>query len=195
MCGRLLWAVARLGTKERVGNESEKQRDKRVKRMTGRFKRKLERLKNGFTCRDREDISGVLATCSGPEVMFCCALPYAPKKDWSSQGALCKWLCDSCDIFDYNEEVECDLRGSVSLVETHATISCGEIESNASAVKQMELRSKLVEFVLQCVFGHRFDKIMKKGHLFILEMTNEDQRRAAALGDGGELSIFVYHTH
>ena len=198
-CGMLLGAVAKLGTKDFVGEqETEKQRDKRVKMMTGRFKRKLERLKNGFTCRAKEDISDALATCSGPGIMFCCALAYAPKKDWRNEDALCKWISDTCDIFDYNEEVECDLRGSVSLVEKHATISCGEIKSNASAygeaVKQMELRSKLVEFVLQCIFDHRFEKITKKGHLFVLEMIDEDQRRAAALDDGGELSIFVHHT-
>ncbi len=133
-CGMLLGAVAKLGTKDFVEEqETEKQRDKRVKMMTGRFKRKLERLKNGFTCRAKEDISDALATCSGPGIMFCCALAYAPKKDWKNEDALCKWISDTCDTFAYNEEAECAPRRPVSLIQTHALISCPHIHSHVSA--------------------------------------------------------------
>jgi hypothetical protein len=94
---------------------------------------------------------------------------------WGDEYSLRKWIVDDCDIFEYNEEVECDIRGSVMLIDKYATISCGEIKSSiasySTAVKQMELRAKLIEFILHCVFGSDcFDIITKKGHLFVLQM-------------------------
>jgi hypothetical protein len=195
ICGKLLGAVSKLGANVIIGEESQEHKDKRVKSMTGRFKRKLERIK-------RASHKNGLIDCSGPGIMFCCALSKAPKEDWGNeQNQLQYWIrSENFDIFDYNEEVECDIRGSVALVGSHATISCGEIKSTfhreayASAVAQLQLRSNLVEFVLRQIFGKRFTtNTIKKGHLFVLE-ANEDHQNFSHEVEG-DLWVFVHHVH
>jgi hypothetical protein len=79
--GRLLGAVSLLGIGNIVDEESEEQKNKRVKMMTGRFKSKLERIKIA------SDTNG-LVNCSGPGTMFCCALSCAPRESWGSQNDL-----------------------------------------------------------------------------------------------------------
>jgi hypothetical protein len=202
VCGLLLSAVKGLGGGKNargedlvvVVGESEEQKQQRISAMTGTFKQKLERIKRAT------DKNG-LVDCSGPGIMFCCALTKAPKEDWGSESRLKAWI-DHTDLnFEhYRQEVECDIRGSVSLVGSHATISCGEIktaftrEAYASAVAQLQLRSSLVEFVLRQIFGDRFiTNTIKKGHLFVLE-ANEDHQNFSH-EEQGDLSVFVHRVH
>lgn len=192
--GKLLGAVSKFGADFIVGEESKEHKDERVRSMTGRFKRKLERIKRA------SDKNG-LTDCSGPGIMFCCALSRAPKEDWGNEQNLQAWICrDEFDVFDSIEEVECDIRGSVSLVGAHATISCGEIKSTLtrkaykSAVAQLQLRSSLIEFVLRQIFGERFIMhTIKKGHLFVLEADDDHQNFCHR--EEGDLSVFVHRVH
>jgi len=183
ICGVMLGAVSKFGTESLVGDENEDQKDKRVKLTTGRFKSKLERLKKGF------GPDGNLEECSGPGIMICAALSMMPEGATESE-----WIENNCEIVDWKQEVECDIRGSVMLVEDHATISCGEIKSSiggySDAVKQMELRANLVEFVLQIVFDNRFTHIVKKGHLFVLESDKNGQIQHEKRDSG--LSVFLH---
>jgi hypothetical protein len=202
VCGLLLSAVKGMGGgKDARGKdlvvvvgESKEQKQQRISAMTGTFKQKLERIKIAT------DNNG-LVDCSGPGIMFCCALTKAPKEDWGIESRLKAWI-DGTDLnFEhYRQEVECDIRGSVSLVGSHATISCGEIkttftcEAYASAVAQLQLRSSLVEFVLRQIFGERFImNTIKKGHLFVLE-ANEDHQNFSHKEEGN-LSVFVHRVH
>jgi hypothetical protein len=196
ICGLLIDAVKKMSTETLIGDEDEDKKGKRVK-SAGRFKRKLERIKATFLGKNG------LTSCSGPGIMFCCAVSCAPKMIWGDENSLRKWIEDVCDIFEYSEEVECDVRGSVMLIGKYATISCGEIKSSiatySTAVKQMELRAKLIEFILHCVFGSdSFDTVTKKGHLFVLEAEEDDQRMAArSIGTeaNNELSVFVHRIY
>jgi hypothetical protein len=179
ICGLMIGAVSKFGTKSKVGDENEDQKDKRVKLTTGRFKSKLERLKKGFGS-DRD-----LEECSGPGIMICAALSMMPNGATESE---------LIEIVDWKQEIEFDIRGSVMLVEDHATISCGEIKSSiggySDAVKQMELRANLIEFVLQIVFDNRFTHIVKKGHLFVLETDKNGQIQHEKKDSG--LSVFLH---
>jgi hypothetical protein len=189
ICGLLIEAVKALGTENQVGSETLEEKDKRVKTTTGTFKRKLNRLKAGFT-------EGGLATCAGPGVMICCALSGAPKGLWEKEQDLCNWIAKNSDIHDWMEEVECDLRGSVMLAGANATISSGEIKSSmhgyGEAAKQMKLRVGLIEFVLQLVFENRFTNVTKKGHLFVLDRSDENDQQTRTTQDSGEISIFLH---
>jgi hypothetical protein len=134
--------------------------------MTGRFKRKLERINRGFGA------NGSLDSCRGPGILFCCAA-----SDKKNGRTLEDWIEKGCDIDDYNEEVECDVRGSVALVADHATIACGEIKSSIrafpDAVKQIELRVNLIAFVLHIVFkSGRFEHVIRKG-IFLFSMARK----------------------
>lgn len=85
ICGMLLGAVSELGANVIIGEESKEQKDERVKSMTGRFKRKLERMK-------RDSGENGLIDCSGPGIMFCCALSKAPKENWGNEQNLQAWI-------------------------------------------------------------------------------------------------------
>jgi hypothetical protein len=72
--------------------------DQTLKKTTGTFKRKLERIKRAFG----EDSS--LSSCDGMGILFCCAASDYPKGDERTRP---DWIEQECDIFEYNEEVEC----------------------------------------------------------------------------------------
>jgi hypothetical protein len=186
ICGLMLEVVKGFGTKDQGGNETEEDRDKRIKETTGKFKRTLERLKKGFD-------EGGLEDCDGSGIMICLELSMVPKAHrvplkWE------QWIEEHSDIRNWNEEVECDIRGSVMLVGGHALISVGEIKTSIKyrhdAVVQMTQRGNLIEFVLQNIFDCRFDHVVKKGHLFVLESSKNNQTGHQQTED--DLSVFVH---
>lgn len=191
ICGKMIGAVAVLGTATLVGEETVEEKDERIKMTTGKFKRKLERLKVGFSSAGTSGYTN----CSGPGIMICCELSRAPK-ECHEEDDICKWIVSSSKIHDWNEEVECDVCGSVVLIEPHATLSSGEIKCSMTeygeAVRQIQLRLGLVEFILQVLFGDRFHDIIKKGHIFVLDKVEKDQRNGPADKEG--VSIFLHST-
>ena len=121
-------------------------RKKRAKIMKGRFKRKLERLKFS-TAQENENENGLLS-CKSPGVLLLSALASADKKIWGDTEKCKWWIENNCNIFDFKEEMECDLTPSVSVVGDHATISVGEIKNSiheySHAKKQMVYQVRLL---------------------------------------------------
>jgi hypothetical protein len=192
ICGKMLGIVKQLGDVSRIGEEKEEDKEKRVKMTTGIFKRKLERLKNGFTNEVNGDDVINFTNFKGPGIMICCEFSQIPNQSQPSPSEI-------RHISKWKEEVECDIRGSVTLIGESATISTGEIKSSAteyaSAVTQISLRVALIEYILQLVLEKegkkRFTSVIKKGHVFVLEKDDSDQR-----GDreAGGVSIFYHST-
>jgi len=239
ICGKMIKIVLQLGNTSRIGGETEEQMNERIKMATGRFQRKLNRLKFGFktdtekkeqnklatefiqrkleTDEDNEDKKKniVLATarfqeledfdnlinyanCSGPGIMICCELSQIMDQGQPSVEKI-------RDISEWKEEVECDIRGSVSLIDKHATISTGEIKTSAKeykkATKQIELRVALIEYILQLALEEegnnkeekRFTNVIKKGHVFVLGKDNSNQR-GVARESSRNVSMFYHNT-
>jgi hypothetical protein len=201
-CGKLLEAVKILGNETKAyDDESNESREKRIKMMTGTFKNKLERIKKAFVDSGNEGLS----SCSGPGILLCCGVTQysnivcSPEGDDAQDVSLLKeWIEEKCNIFDFKEEIECDIRGTVTLVDDHATITCGEIKSSindyGAAVKQINLRINVTKFVLDRVFQGRFKQTIRKGHLFVLECGKDAQQKEPTVGKHGA-SIFVHELH
>jgi len=198
ICGKMLGIVRKLGNVSRIGEEKEEDKEKRVKMTTGTFKRKLERLKVGFANGVDGDNVINFTNCSGPGIMICCELSHIPNQSQPSTSNI-------RHISKWKEEVECDIRGSVTLIGKSATISTGEIKSSpteyASAVTQISLRVALIEYILQRAFEKeennveekdRFTSVIKKGHVFVLEKDDSDQRGDRV--EAGDVSIFYHGT-
>jgi hypothetical protein len=192
ICGKLIGLVAKFGKDSRVGEETEMKKKERVKMTTGTFKRKLERLQVGFTC----DGTTGYKNCSGPGIMICCELSEAPRVEIGDTDLVRDWIQSESKIENWNEEVECDVRGSVVLIRTHATLSTGEIKCSmtdyAKAKEQMKCRLDLIEFILQLVLDNRFEEVVKKGHFFVLDVIERDQRNDPTSKNG--VSIFLHST-
>jgi len=190
-CGKLLGLVQVLSVPVlSVSNETEGDAAARSKKMQKAFKKKLERIKKG--CAANVDN---LADCGGPGILFACALTKCSAEDLESTK---EWIEKHCNIFDFNEEVECDMRGKVALVDHAAIIEAAEIKSSFTemdkAKKQLELRVSLVKFALDHVFEKgRFQNVITKGHLFVLEPGDKQQTKNCTVENG--MSLFVYTIH
>ena len=182
------------GELKRLESELETDEDNEDKKMaiasaTARFQCKLEFFDNQIDLID-------YTNCSGPGIMICCELSQISNQVQPSAENI-------RDISEWKEEVECDIRGSVSLIGKHATISTGEIKTSAKeynkARQQIELRVALIEYILQLALEKegnneekkRFTNVIKKGHVFVLEKDESNQRGMAR--EFGDVSMF-YHT-
>lgn len=161
---------------------------RRAKILKGRFQRKLKRLK--ATVENKN-----LDACNSAGIMLLSALAEAGEDIW--KGAVNdrrKWIKDECNVFDFKEEVECDLMPSISVVEKHATITVGEIKTGIaqykSAKNQMLYTANLLHLALWFVIGGPFNSVVNKGHLYVLDAANDDQRFDGEI-DGG-ISVFVH---
>jgi len=158
ICGKMLGIVKQLGNVTLFEEQKEEDKEKRVKMTTGRFKRKLERLKVGFANGDGDNVIN-FTNCSGPGIMICCELAQIPKskpiqtEDVANENeAKSNNKTDQIDqkptptqstkdseanpqirdISEWREEVECDIRRSVILIGESAFIWIGEIKSSST---------------------------------------------------------------
>jgi hypothetical protein len=114
----------------------------------------------------------------------------------AQQGWPEKWIEEDCNIFDYKQELECDLQGSVQLIGKHAIITRGEIKSSTSEYKkarmQMWEQALLIEFVLERMFGEgKFTDVIKKGYLFVLGVEDDDDDQREKTVSLKTVSLFV----
>ena len=192
ICGITICTVKKLSETTLVGENTESPAlQARAKLMNARFKRKLDRMKKAFE--GKHD----LATCESAGIMLLSFLSHAGKEVWKGgETGLRTWVrSGSEDIFDFKEEIECDLMPLVSVVSQHATLMVGEIKSTiddyGKACKQMLYEAKLLELGLFFLVQDNFASIVKKGHLFVLEARKNDQRLEPKLQEN-DLSVFVH---
>ena len=181
-CGRLLGALQKLGNRlvfEGETIESREHIEKRLVKMSmGNCYKKVERIKRAF-----KDGKEDLLSDDGPGILLCCAVVQykATKKsgNFKKIDLLKNWIAKKSDIRYTNEEVEFDARGNVTLSKNNATIVTGEIKSSgkrsSEGAHQIIFRINLVVFFLDTVFQKRIKKIVRKGHLFLLEDDNDSQ--------------------
>jgi len=195
----------------KFGFKTDEKKKKQNKLATEFIQRKLEtdegnedKKKNIVLATARfqelEDFGNLInyANCSGPGIMICCELSQITDQGQPSAENI-------LDISEWKEEVECDIRGSVSLIDIHATISTGEIKTSAKeykkATKQIELRVALIEYILQLALEKegnnkekkRFTNVIKKGHVFVLVKDNSIQR-GVARESSQNVSMFYHNT-
>jgi len=175
-------------TKPQKGEEPKSEAvSDRKKILNSRFKRKLERLKTAT--QDNLD------SCNSAGILLLSALADGGEKVWNySEEGQRKWIEENCNVFDYKEEIECDLTPSVSMVEKHATIMVGEVKTSieryTEAKAGMIYMAKLLHLGLWVVIGGPFKSVVKRGHIFVLETDADDQRLSGELDQG--ISIFVH---
>jgi len=197
----------------KFGFETDKEKKKQNKLVTETFKRELklatdedneDKIKSIVLATTRfqklEDSDDLIkyANCYGPGIMICCELSQIENQVQPSAENI-------RDIREWKEEVECDIRGSVSLIDNYATISTGEIKTSAKeynkATKQIELRVALIEYILQLALEKegnnkekkRFTNVIKKGHVFVLGKDKSNQRRVAR-ESSRNVSMFYHNT-
>jgi len=161
----------------------------REKILISRFKRKLERLKTATQDKNNLD------SCDSAGILLLSALADGGEDVWNySVEGQRKWIEENCNVFDYKEEIECDLTPSVSVVEKHATIVVGEIKKSiqrySEAKAGMIYMAKLLHLGLWVVIGGPLESVVKSGHIFVLEADADDQRLSGKLDKG--ISIFVH---
>ena len=195
-CGIVLGSVNALSTVE-IDGESKADKVARDEKMNKRFKLKLERIKKSL-----KGGKHGLATCEGAGILLCNALAPAGRAVWkggetSTSDWIRRELTGETSIFESKQEMECDCCPSVEIVAGHSTLIAGEIKTNidarGDATKQMREQVQLLEFGLWSIFGDtiKADKIVKKGHLFVLEAKDNHQGLKYTVEEDG-ISIFVY---
>jgi len=193
-CGIVLGSVKELSTVQ-IDGESKTDQFAREKKMNKRFKRKLERIQKSL----KDDGERGLATCEGAGILMCNALAAAGRAVWEEGGETSPsdWIRKQC-IFDFKEEIECDLRPSVEIVSDFVTLMVGEIKASIKYLKaakcQMIEQIRLLEFGLWCIFGNELEtkSIVKKGQFFVLEAEADHQSLENTFDDEQGISIFVH---
>ena len=121
-----------------------------------------------------KQISDALLSCDGPGVML---LELSSRfNDETSQ-----WTMATGESFfdSVCESIEYDLRGTITLVDTHATIACGEIKTSYTglkiAKKQLLIRTQFLKHAVNVIFGE-FENVVLLGHIFILMHSIDEDR-------------------
>ena len=155
----------------------------------------LERLKKTFPDSTGHDPFPRLLSCDGPGVM---PLNLASKYTVSE-------LEKESDIFatgKLHEQVENDMRGTISLVGHHATIECGEAKSSFSglgkAKTQLIVRVRFLKTTIEAIFPKTFKGFTLIAHVFVPLHTVEHVAQQPAhevIGSGGgDVSIYIHCT-
>jgi hypothetical protein len=122
----------------------------------------MERLKKAFSTNvgDGDDpvVATELLTCDGPGVML---IELASRYDAAT-------LQVETDVFQCVEEsIELDMRGTILLVDTHATVTCGEasssVENLEKAKEQVRTGTRFLKTVVSTVFVSKFKMYVEIG--------------------------------
>eukprot|EP00543_Licmophora_paradoxa_P007768 CAMPEP_0202441356 /NCGR_PEP_ID=MMETSP1360-20130828/839_1 /ASSEMBLY_ACC=CAM_ASM_000848 /TAXON_ID=515479 /ORGANISM="Licmophora paradoxa, Strain CCMP2313" /LENGTH=341 /DNA_ID=CAMNT_0049056301 /DNA_START=111 /DNA_END=1136 /DNA_ORIENTATION=- len=121
----------------------------------------MERLKKSLSLSDLQD--GILSECNGPGVMLIeLASRYPDPNDLMNETNVFQGLC---------EQIECDLRGTITMVGDHATVACGEIKSSfkclQKAKEQLKKRLHFLKTAIEQVFPQTFSNFVLIGHVFV----------------------------
>ena len=109
------------------------------------------------------------------------------------------------DIFatgKLHEQVENDMRGTISLVGHHATIECGEAKSSFSglgkAKAQLVVRARFLKTTIEAIFPKMFKEFTLIAHVFVplrsVEHVAQQSAHEAIGSGGGDVSIYIHCT-
>lgn len=149
----------------------------------------LKRIKKAFPSDqtgEEDDLKGLLS-CEGPGVMLV---------ELASRYTAAELEVKE-DLFDdLHELVEMDLRGTITLVGTHATVACGEAKSSWSglseAKKQLKLRTRFLKTVVNVVFPNKFSTFVLIGHVFVPTHSTAAERQIPDNGVADGVSIYIH---
>ena len=149
----------------------------------------LKRIKKAFPSDqtgEEDDLEGLLS-CEGPGVMLV---------ELASRYTAAELEVKE-DLFDdLHELIEMDLRGTITLVGTHATVACGEAKSSWSglseAKKQLKLRTRFLKTVVNMVFPNNFRTFVLIGHVFVPIHSTEAERQIPDNGVADGVSIYIH---
>jgi hypothetical protein len=134
----------------------------------------LERLKKAFATNVGDGVDPVveteLLTCDGPGVML---IELASRYDAATLQVETK-------VFQCLEgSIEFDMRGTMQLVGTHATVSCGEAKSSLAnldkAKEQIRTRTHFLKTVVNTVFHSTFKTFVETGHIIVPRHSTEER--------------------
>ena len=92
------------------------------------------------------------------------------------------------------------MRGTISLVGHHATITCGEAKSSFSGLEkaktQLVVRACFLKTAIEAIFPKTFKECVLIGHVFVPLHSVEhlaQQPASEVIGsDGGDVSIYIH---
>lgn len=170
--------------------------NKEGSKVTYNVKEKLERLKKACPkpqkndgAEEAGDLSNLLS-CEGPGVMLLQVASIFTKVQLMTED----------NIFDKGvlyEEIELDMRGTISLVGRHATIACGETKSSlalrAKGVSQLQVRTRFLETVVQVLFPDKFEHFVLIGHLFFPRDAKNARQQLRPNDGPPNTPVSIYH--
>ena len=131
---------------------------------------------DGESLQEKDSTVDALLSCDGPGIMLL---------ELSSRFSVktSQWTKEPDESFleSICKQIEYNMRGSLTLVDTHATIACGEITSSYSglktAKKQLLVRAQFLKTAVNAVFGG-FENIALLRHIFVLgHSIDEDENQ------------------
>jgi hypothetical protein len=150
-----------------------------------------ERLKKAFSTNVGDGVDPVVATellnCDGPGVML---IELASRYDAAT-------LQVETNVFQCVEEsIELDMRGTILLVGTHATVTCGEAKSSLAnlekAKEQVRTRTRFLKTVVSTVFPANFKTFVEIGHIFVPQHSNEERTQLPGNRITDGVSIYIH---
>ena len=141
-------------------------------------------VNNEFGDEDDPIIVKELLTCDGPGVML---MELASCKDEIAPST-------KTNVFQrIQESIELDMRGTISLVVNHATVTCGmaklSLADLAKAKEQLCKHTHFLKTVVSTVFPSKFDSFHEIGHIFVPQQHSTEERRTQIDG----VYIFIQH--
>jgi hypothetical protein len=151
----------------------------------------MERLKKAFSTDigDGADpvIGKELLTCDGPGVMLI---------ELASRCDAARLPMETNFFQRVQESIEFDMRGTILLVGTHATVTCGEAKSSLAGLRkakeQVRTRTRFLKTVVSTVFLSNFKTFVEVGHIFVPRQSAEERTQLPddSIIDG--VSIYIH---
>ena len=157
-------------------------------------------VKKGLSV-DGQEMLQKLCSCDGPGVLLANLMSQASfwKRSSNYTGAdfVEKYLDTLKNPFvEFSNEVEFDMRGSISLLKPYVTVALGEIKSSMltselqNAKKQLALRCNLLYWVVTTVYPGEFSSVILIGRIFVPRESGENDRPPVISQSG--ISYFVH---
>jgi hypothetical protein len=151
----------------------------------------MERLKKAFSTNVGDGVDPVVATelltCDGPGVML---IELASRYDAAT-------LQVETNVFQgVKESIALNMRGTIVLVGTHATLTCGEAKSSVEnlekAKEQVRTGTRFLKTVVSTVFLSNFKSFVEIGHIFVPRHSTEERTQLPddTIIDG--VSIYIH---
>jgi hypothetical protein len=153
--------------------------------------RSTEWFKKAFSTNVADGVDPVVATelltCNGPGVML---IKLASQYDAAT-------LQVETTVFQLVEElIELDMRGTILLGGTHATVTCGEAKSAAvnleKLIEQVRTGTRFLKTVVNTVFLSNFETFVEIGHIFVPRRSTEEHTQLPNDGIIDGVSIYIH---